>query len=132
MWAADGLTLSKRTTQAQKRLQSKPAVVIAEAVKKGQTVQKAALALFDGYGYGHTLPEQDIPDFLKQLTQIAKAKEYGVSITILITAMFLCSIHEEIPKSRKNRPIALMVPVNLRNYFPSQSMANFLVDRSGT
>lgn len=56
----------------------------------------------------------------------AKAKEYGVSITILITAMFLCSIHEEIPKSRQNRPIALMVPVNLRNYFPSQSMANFL------
>ena len=55
----------------------------------------------------------------------AKAKEYGVSITILITAMFLCSIHEEIPKSRQNRPIALMVPVNLRNYFPSQSMANF-------
>ena len=49
----------------------------------------------------------------------AKAKEYGVSITILITAMFLCSIHEEIPKSRQNRPIALMVPVNLRNYFPS-------------
>ena len=37
----------------------------------------------------------------------AKAKEYGVSMTILITAMFLCSIHEEIPKSRQNRPIAL-------------------------
>ena len=54
-----------------------------------------------------------------------KAKEYGVSITILITAMFLCAIHKEIPKSRQNRPIALMVPVNLRNYFPSQSMANF-------
>ena len=55
----------------------------------------------------------------------AKAREYGVSITVLITAMFLCSIHEEIPKNRQNRPIALMVPVNLRNYFPSQSMANF-------
>ena len=55
----------------------------------------------------------------------AKAHEYGVSITVLVTAMFLCSIHEEIPKSRQNRPIALMVPVNLRNYFPSQSMANF-------
>lgn len=34
----------------------------------------------------------------------AKAKEYGVSITILITAMFLCSIHEEIPKSRQKSP----------------------------
>lgn len=55
----------------------------------------------------------------------AKAREYGVSITVLLTAMFLCSIHEEIPKNRQKRPIALMVPVNLRNYFPSQSMANF-------
>ena len=77
VWAADGLTLSKRTTQGAKEVTKQAATIIAEAVKKGQTVQKAALALFDGYGYGHTLPEQDIPDFLKQLTQIAKAKEYG-------------------------------------------------------
>lgn len=77
VWAADGLTLSKRTTQGAKEVTKQAAAVIAEAVKKGQAVQKAALALFDGYGYGHTLPEQDIPDFLKQLTQIAKAKEYG-------------------------------------------------------
>lgn len=54
-----------------------------------------------------------------------RAKEYGVSITVLVTAMFLCAIHKEIPKSRQKRPIALMVPVNLRNYFPSQSMGNF-------
>lgn len=77
VWAADGLTLSKRTTRGAKEVTKQAAAVVAEAVKKGQTVQKAALALFDGYGYGHTLPEQDIPDFLKQLTQIAKAKEYG-------------------------------------------------------
>lgn len=77
VWAADGLTLSKRTTQGAKEVTKQAAAVIAEAVKKGQTVQKATLALFDGYGYGHTLPEQDIPDFLKQLTQIVKAKEYG-------------------------------------------------------
>ena len=77
VWAADGLALSKRTTQGAKEVTKQAAAVIAEAVKKGQTVQKAALALFDGYGYGHTLPEQDIPDFLKQLTQIAKAKDYG-------------------------------------------------------
>lgn len=77
VWAADGLTLSKRTTRGAKEVTKQAAAVIAEAVKKGQTVQKAALALFDGYGYGHTLPEQDIPDFLKQLTQIARAKDYG-------------------------------------------------------
>lgn len=77
VWAADGLTLSKRTTQGAKEVTKQAAAVIAEAVRKGHAVEKAALALFDGYGYGHTLPEQDIPDFLKQLAQIAKAKDYG-------------------------------------------------------
>ncbi len=55
----------------------------------------------------------------------AKAKSYGVSITVLLAAVLLCAIHEEIPKSRQKRPVTLMIPVNLRNYFPSQSMANF-------
>ena len=54
-----------------------------------------------------------------------KARSYGVSITVLLTAMMLCSIREEIPKNQQKRPVTLMIPVNLRNYFPSQSMANF-------
>ena len=37
----------------------------------------------------------------------------------------LCSIREEIPKNQQKRPVTLMIPVNLRNYFPSQSMTNF-------
>lgn len=56
---------------------------------------------------------------------LAKAREYGVSITVMLTAMMLCSINEEVPRSHLHKPVALMVPVNLRNYFPSQSMANF-------
>ena len=55
----------------------------------------------------------------------AQARAYGVSITVLLTAVMLCAIHEEVPKNRQNKPITLMVPVNLRNYFPSQSMGNF-------
>lgn len=55
----------------------------------------------------------------------ARAKEKKVSITVFLSAMLLCAIHEEIPKNRQRRPVALMVPVNLRNYFPSNSMANF-------
>lgn len=56
---------------------------------------------------------------------LAKSRSYGVSITIFLTAILLCAIHEEIPKNRQKRPITLMIPVNLRNYFPSQSMGNF-------
>ena len=55
----------------------------------------------------------------------AKARARGVSITVYLTAVLLCAIHEEIPKNKHKRPIGLMIPVNLRNYFPSQSMTNF-------
>lgn len=54
-----------------------------------------------------------------------KAKEYGVSVTVFLSAVFLCAIQEEIPASRQRKPVALMIPVNLRNYFPSRSMINF-------
>ena len=54
-----------------------------------------------------------------------KARSYGVSITVMLTAVMLCSIREEIPKNQQKRPVTLMIPVNLRNYFPSQSMTNF-------
>ena len=54
-----------------------------------------------------------------------KAKAFGVSITIFLAAVMLCAIGEEIPKSKRKRPVTLMIPVNLRNYFPSQSMTNF-------
>ena len=54
-----------------------------------------------------------------------KARSYGVSITVLLTAVMLCSIREEIPKNQQKRPVTLMIPVNLRNYFPSKSMTNF-------
>ncbi|MCC8065985.1 MAG: DUF6320 domain-containing protein, partial [Clostridiales bacterium] len=56
---------------------------------------------------------------------LKKARSYGVSLTVFIASALLCAIHEEVPVSRLRRPVALMVPVNLRNYFPSQSMGNF-------
>ena len=56
---------------------------------------------------------------------LAKARSCGVSITIFLTALLLQAIQVEIPKNQQKRPVALMIPVNLRNYFPSQSMGNF-------
>ena len=55
----------------------------------------------------------------------ARAKAAGVSITVFLTAVFIWAIHEEVPKNQAKKPVGLMIPVNLRNYFPSQSMANF-------
>lgn len=56
---------------------------------------------------------------------LAKAKEYGVSMTVFLTAILLCAIHEETSKRQHKKSIAIMIPVNLRKYFPSSSMLNF-------
>ena len=56
---------------------------------------------------------------------LEKAREYGVSITVLLTTTLLCAIQKEMTKLQEKRPIILMVPVNLRKLFPSDSMLNF-------
>lgn len=75
-WSPDKLTLSERTTKGGKEITAQAASIIAETIKKGESVQKTALALFDGYGYGHILPTQDIPEFMKKLTEIGKLTDY--------------------------------------------------------
>ena len=56
---------------------------------------------------------------------LAKAREYGVSITVLLTTVLIRAIQREMTKVQEKRPIVLMVPVNLRKLFPSSSMLNF-------
>ncbi|MDO5402548.1 MAG: DUF6320 domain-containing protein [Eubacteriales bacterium] len=53
-----------------------------------------------------------------------KARQLGVSITVLLTSVLIYSINEE-RRVRNKRPIGIMVPVNLRKYFPSETMMNF-------
>ncbi len=53
------------------------------------------------------------------------AKEKGVSLTVLITAALICAIHKEMTKAQEKKPVILMIPVNLRKLFPSESMLNF-------
>ena len=56
---------------------------------------------------------------------LEKARAYGVSVTVLLTAAFICAIHKEMNKTQEKKPVVLMVPVNLRKIFPSDSMLNF-------
>lgn len=76
VWSPDNLTLSERTTKGGKEITKQAASIIAEAIKKGKSVQKTALDLFDGYGYGHVLPTQDIPEFMKKLAEIGRLTDY--------------------------------------------------------
>ena len=70
--------------------------------------------------------EMQITELILSASEVhKKAKEYGVSVTAYLAAAFLYAIYEEVPKSGLKRPLSLMIPVNLRNFFPSGSMTNF-------
>lgn len=56
---------------------------------------------------------------------LTKAREYNVSITVFLTAVYLMAIHQEMDKRQEKKPVVLMIPVNLRKFFPSESMLNF-------
>lgn len=56
---------------------------------------------------------------------IRNAKLHGVSVTVYLTAVLLMAVHEEMTKKQERRPVIAMIPVNLRSYFPSKTMANF-------
>lgn len=51
-------------------------------------------------------------------------------MTVFLTALFMMAINEEMSKMQKKKPVVLMVPVNLRKFFPSLSMLNFLIGSS--
>lgn len=56
---------------------------------------------------------------------LKKSREYGVTMTVFLTAVLLCAIHKEMSKTEEKYPVKLMIPVNLRKLFPSESMLNF-------
>ena len=62
---------------------------------------------------------------VKELLGIAREKK--VPMSVLLTAAFICAIHEEMSRMQEKKPVILMVPVNLRKIFPSDSMLNFFV-----
>ncbi|MBQ8985941.1 MAG: hypothetical protein IJ100_01665 [Lachnospiraceae bacterium] len=60
-----------------------------------------------------------VPKFLKA------ARERGCTVAELSTALFIKAILEEMSVRDRRLPIVLSVPVNLRNYFPSDTARNF-------
>lgn len=56
---------------------------------------------------------------------IKAAKELNVSLTSYLGAQLMLSIQKGMPFGQKNKPITISMPVNLRNYFPSDTMRNF-------
>ena len=76
----------------------------------------------DGKGY-EELQINEASMSVKELLGIAREKK--VSMSVLLTAAFICAIHEEMSRMQEKKPVILMFPVNLRKIFPSDSMLNF-------
>ena len=55
----------------------------------------------------------------------AAAKARETTVTEFLTAVLIMAIGEGVELSRRNRPVTISVPVNLRQYFISNSARNF-------
>ena len=56
---------------------------------------------------------------------IPKAKELKVSLTSYLGALWMLAIRDEIPPRKRDIPVTISLPVNLRNYYPSKTARNF-------
>ncbi len=58
-----------------------------------------------------------------------RAKEYGGTITEFLTAVLILSIRkvqqQEMKARRRNMPVKVCVPVNLRKFYPTRNLRNF-------
>ncbi len=59
------------------------------------------------------------------------AKSYKVSLTVFLVSVMIYSIQQiqdkEIRSKRKQKPVKVLVPVNLRKYFQSDTLRNFVL-----
>lgn len=53
------------------------------------------------------------------------ARERGITLTELMTAVLIRAIHERMSLRDMKKPVVISIPVNLRSYFPSKSARNF-------
>lgn len=60
---------------------------------------------------------------------LAEAKKRQVSLTVLLAAVYMDALqtiqNRYVKNPRKKKPIAVQIPVNMRNIYPSKTMRNF-------
>lgn len=54
-----------------------------------------------------------------------KARKHHATLTVLCVSLLMMAIRKEMPVRAAKKPVAITVPVNLRNHFPSGSVRNF-------
>ena len=77
---------------------------------------------------GMRLPYDQLQFFEGHLSAkevLAQAHDLGVSLTSYLGASLMLAIYAEMPALERSKPIAISLPVNLRNYYPSETARNF-------
>ena len=77
----------------------------------GERLPKNQLAILEG-----RIPTREL---------LACARSRGVTLTELLTAVLLRAIYDGMRVRDRKKTVAVTIPVNLRNYFPSFSSRNF-------
>lgn len=54
-----------------------------------------------------------------------KSREMGVTITSYLASRFMMSVYNDMPALKRSRPITISMPVDLRKYYPSNTLRNF-------
>ena len=78
--------------------------------------------------HGMRLPYDQLQFFEGHLSAkevLAQAHALGVSLTSYLGASLMLAIYAEMPALERGKPIAVSLPVNLRNYYPSETARNF-------
>jgi len=89
---------------------------------------KASSLKYAYHPSGLKLPYDQLQFFELQVPTadiLPKAKEIGVSLTSYIGARLMLAISADTPPRKRKTPINVSMPVNLRNYYPSQTSRNF-------
>lgn len=56
---------------------------------------------------------------------LKRAKECKVTLTSYIGALLMLSIYKDMPLLKRKKPVSISIPVNLRNFYPSETLRNF-------
>lgn len=77
---------------------------------------------------GHKLPFNQLQFFeihMESDKLVKSAKALKVSLTSYLGAQLMLAIHEDMPFMQRKKPVTISLPVNLRNYFHSDTLRNF-------
>lgn len=77
---------------------------------------------------GRLLPYNQLQFFELHMSasEILKlSKECNVSLTSYLGARLMMAIYRDMPLLQRNKPVTVSMPVNLRNYYPSETIRNF-------